>query len=112
MDIKEFIYAAEKRPLMYMQNVCFYEFLISMDAMLSTKRIHNIEDDFDKIFAENFPSWICKKFDFPLKYSTKWEHIVFLQSVNNEDALYKFFQYFKEFCSLYDSKSSSADAKP
>jgi hypothetical protein len=98
MDVKQFIFAAEKRPLMYVRNLCLNEFLIYLDAMLSTKRMYKIEDNFDKEFSNNFPTWICNKFNFPEEYSSRWEHIIFLQSNNNEDALINFFKYFREFC--------------
>ncbi len=101
MDIKIFIEAAQKRPVMYMKNLCLDEFLDYIFAMLSTKKMFEIEEKNDRIFSENIGEWICKKYNFDKKYSGKWDHIIHMHSLDNEDALYNFFKCFNEFSKEY-----------
>jgi len=97
MNVEELILGAAKRPQMYIRNLILNEFLVYIDGVLFTKRVHNLLEHEDMRFSQEFPKWICRNLGVPESYSERWEHAIYMTSADEQSALMLFFEKYKEF---------------
>ena len=97
ISIKEYLNAVKKRPEMYIDELNYKELIKHINNFISFKKIFNLNDLNDKYFIQNFPKWVCKKYEIKHTFEDKWNIVILLNSINDIDAITNFFRLFDEF---------------
>lgn len=97
INIKEYIFAIEKRPKMYLSDNNFFELINCINYFISFKKMFQMSDNLDNCFSNEFPKSVCEEYNVDIRYKNRWEHLIYINSDDDNDAMNNFYSLFKTF---------------